>query len=232
MTAWQDETSGGSQAWPAWAFSNHDTVRVGTRWAGPEANPRRCQQLMALLGCLRGTIVLYQGEELGLPESEVPFEQLQDPVGKANWPQNKGRDGCRTPMPWRRAGHAGGFTAGVPWLAFDDRYRARAVDVQVADDQSTLIFTRRLLAHRRMHAEFRLGSFEPIACVGTVLALIRRYRGNASLAAFNLGPVGSVCDLSVDANTAGVSIVVGEASIVGRRVVLGPWSALIISEQS
>ena len=231
MAAWQDETSGGLQAWPAWAFSNHDTVRVGTRWAGPEAEPQRCQQLTALLGCLRGTIVLYQGEELGLPESEVPFEQLQDPVGKANWPQNKGRDGCRTPMPWRRAGHAGGFTAGVPWLAFDDRYRARAVDVQVADNQSTLNFTRRLLAHRRMHAEFRLGSFEPIVSVGTVLAAMRRYRRGASLTAFNLGPVGSVCDLSVDANTTGPSIIVGEASIVGRRVVLGPWSALIISEQ-
>ena len=232
MQPWQDESStGGSKSWPTWAFSNHDTVRVATRWAG-NADPQRCQQLMALLGSLRGTIVLYQGEELGLPESEVPFEQLQDPVGKANWPQNKGRDGCRTPMPWRHDAHAGGFTTGVPWLAFDDHYRSCAVDLQDADDRSSLNFTRRLLAHRHRYAEFQLGSFELIISASTVLAFMRRYQNGASLVAFNLSPVSNVCHLNADANAAGRRIVVGAVSIEGRRIELGPWSALILSEQA
>ena len=232
MQPWQDESTGGSRSWPAWAFSNHDTMRPATRWAGPDATAQRCQQLIALLGFLRGTIVLYQGEELGLPESEVPFEQLQDPYGKANWPLNKGRDGCRTPMPWRAGAHAGGFTSGTPWLGFDERYRALAVDVQEAEERSTLNFTRQLLAHRRMHAELRLGSFEPIVCDEAVLAVMRRHGVNASLGAFNLGPAGRSCDLGFDANTSGPRIVVGDATIDGQRVVLSPWSGLIISAQA
>ena len=231
MRPWQDKATGGSRSWPTWAFSNHDTVRVATRWAGPNADPARCQQLIALLACLRGTIVLYQGEELGLPESEIPLEQLQDPYGKANWPLNKGRDGCRTPMPWRAGAHAGGFTSGTPWLAFEARHRALAVDVQEARSDSTLNFTRRVLAHRRQHPELRLGSFEPLVADHDLLVAWRRLDGDASLVAFNLGPSRRTHDLPSRPGAAASSIAVGEAAIDGHRLVLGAWSGLIISER-
>jgi glycosidase len=74
---------------------------------------------MALLLVLRGTVFIYQGEELGLPQSAVPFELLQDPFGRPNWPVHKGRDGCRTPMPWQADHPTGGFTSGRPWLPSD-----------------------------------------------------------------------------------------------------------------
>jgi alpha-glucosidase len=92
MQPWQEGE--GASAWPSWALSNHDAPRVATRWAG--GDPARAQQLIALLACLRGTLFVYQGEELGLPQSDIAFEDLQDPCGKAYWPGDKGRDGCRT----------------------------------------------------------------------------------------------------------------------------------------
>jgi hypothetical protein len=71
---------------------------MATRWA--QGSAARAQQLIALLAVLRGTVLLYQGEELGLTQSEIAFDDLQDPFGKAHWPRDKGRDGCRTPIPW------------------------------------------------------------------------------------------------------------------------------------
>ena len=108
MVPWQQGL--GATAWPSCALSNHDATRVATRWALGDA--ARAQQFIALLACLRGTVFLYQGEELGLPQSEVNFEDLQDPFGRAHWPREKGRDGCRTPMPWQAGDRTGGFTSG------------------------------------------------------------------------------------------------------------------------
>ena len=226
MQPWQDENTGGSKSWPTWAFSNHDTVRVATRWVG-NADPQRCRQLIALLASLRGTIVLYQGEELGLPDSDIPFEKLQDPYGKANWPQVKGRDGCRTPMPWRADAHAGGFTNGTPWLAFEERHRMFAVNVQEAQEDSTLNFTRRLLAHRQSHPELRLGSFETLVADDTLLIFRRCLDDSTSLIAVNLGPMPRTHELPPNAATLRPSMVVGEVSIKGYRLVLGAWSALL-----
>ena len=74
---------------------------------------------------LRGSVCIYQGEELGLSEAEVPYEALQDPYGIAFWPTFKGRDGCRTPMPWRDDEHAG-FSGVGPWLPVPAQHRALA----------------------------------------------------------------------------------------------------------
>ena len=93
---WLAEDCGG---WPSWAFSNHDVARAITRWGGETPTPQFKRMLAALLLSLRGTAFMYQGEELGLTEADVPLERVQDPFGKFAWPIYKGRDGCRTPMP-------------------------------------------------------------------------------------------------------------------------------------
>ena len=85
-------------AWPCWAYSNHDVIRHVTRWDLSDAAARA---YTVLLMCLRGSVCLYQGEELGLPEADLAFEELQDPYGIEFWPEFKGRDGCRTPMVWQ-----------------------------------------------------------------------------------------------------------------------------------
>ena len=110
MTRFDDVAS---DSWPCWAFSNHDTVRHATRWGLPEAGLKAMTTLMM---CWRGSACIYQGEELGLTEAEVAFEDLKDPYGIEFWPGFKGRDGCRTPMVWEIQDEFAGFGNTKPWL--------------------------------------------------------------------------------------------------------------------
>ena len=156
-----------SGGWGCWAFSNHDAERVASRWSPrraseefPPPDLRQTRLLWALLGSLRGSVCVYQGEELGLAQAEVPFERLQDPYGKAFWPEFKGRDGCRTPMPWQAGAANAGFSAAaaVPWLPIPDAHRALAVDLQDADAGSMLAFARAWLHWRRTQPALREGA--------------------------------------------------------------------------
>jgi alpha-glucosidase len=228
MAAWQ--VGEGATAWPSWALSNHDAPRVATRWA--LGDPRRVRQNLALLACLRGTVFIYQGEELGLPQADVAFEDLQDPFGKAHWPRDKGRDGCRTPMPWQAGDERFGFTRGKPWLPVSESHRALAVDVQEADADSTLHFTRRLLTLRREHAALRTGRFEVLHASGTLLVLRRRLAGDKVWAAFNFSSEPATHELPAAPAAASDLLAVGDARLEGRSLHLGPWSALIRVEAS
>ena len=104
---------GRSDGWACWAFSNHDVIRHASRW---DLTPAAQRMFATLIMCLRGSVCIYQGEELGLPEADVAFEDLQDPYGIEFWPEFKGRDGCRTPMVWESSNQNGGFSAAKPWL--------------------------------------------------------------------------------------------------------------------
>ncbi|MBU2417894.1 MAG: alpha-glucosidase, partial [Alphaproteobacteria bacterium] len=104
------------QGWPSWAFSNHDAPRAVSRWAGGRDPRAFAGMAMLLLMCLRGNVFIYQGEELALPQAEVPFDRLVDPEAIANWPQTLGRDGARTPMPWSADQPHAGFSTAEPWL--------------------------------------------------------------------------------------------------------------------
>ena len=120
-----------SDGWACWAFSNHDVMRHATRWgAGEEDRDAYLKVVSALLMSLRGSVCLYQGEELGLGEAELTFEDLQDPYGIRFWPEFKGRDGCRTPMVWENGAQNGGFSSAKPWLPVPHDHLARAVDKQ------------------------------------------------------------------------------------------------------
>lgn len=200
LMPWQD-----SDGWPSWAFSNHDAPRVASRWGADavrgfdfgtqslpvnDADAIAPETWMALLLCLRGTIFLYQGEELGLTQSAIPFEQMQDPFGIANWPLNPGRDGCRTPMPWQAGAPNAGFSTGTPWLPVDPAHVPLAVDRQQADARSMLHTTRRLIALRRQHPALRIGDLDVLHKVGATLLLRRRCPEETLWAAFNLSAHG------------------------------------------
>jgi alpha-glucosidase len=184
LAEWSPGASPGG--WPSWAFSNHDAPRAVSRW-WPDRPPQDVAPLaLLLLLCLRGNVFLYQGEELGLPQAEVPFDRLQDPEAIANWPRTLGRDGARTPMPWTADAPNAGFSPVEPWLPVDPRHAPLAVDAQQASATSTLAFTRAALALRRARPELRLGALRALAAPPGVLAFRRTHAGSSLLCVFNL----------------------------------------------
>ena len=159
----QEQIAAGKDSWPAWAFSNHDVVRAASRWCDGRFghNPELSKMLIALLGCLRGTAFLYQGEELGLPDAQIPYERLQDPWGKTLYPKWQGRDGARTPMPWDGTKSMAGFSeADDTWLPIPQDHLPLSVEKQENDDNSTLHFTRDFLNWRKIQPLLRAGEIE------------------------------------------------------------------------
>lgn len=152
------------KSWPSWAFSNHDVVRVFSRWGQDkyDNNPDFKKMVLALLLTLRGTIFMYQGDELGLTEASIPYEDLQDPWGIHLWPVWQGRDGCRTPMPWRKDSPHAGFshTDHKSWLPIPESHYNRAADVQQNDPDSIYNFTKEFLSFRKQHGPLQLGDIK------------------------------------------------------------------------
>ena len=169
-------------AWPAWTLGNHDVARFPTRWARGDPGLARCALMLLLT--LRGTPVLYYGDELAMPEAEIPLERMVDPVGLLDDPERPGRDGARTPMPWSDE-PGGGFTAaGVePWLPFGD-LAALNVAAQRSDRASALNLTRDLIALRRAEEDLRAGAYAQVAAEEGLWAY---RRGDGFLVALNLG---------------------------------------------
>lgn len=184
MDAWPDTAATG---WPSWAFSNHDAPRSVSRWAAPEERADCARFALLLLLTLRGNVFLYQGEELGLPQAEIRFEDLRDPEALANWPLTLGRDGARTPMPWRSTAPQAGFTSGKPWLPLGSGHARLAVDVQQHDAHSVLSLTRQLLDLRRRHAALRTGTLRFLDLPEPLLAFERGTGSERLLCLFNFG---------------------------------------------
>jgi alpha-glucosidase len=169
--------------WACWAFSNHDVIRHASRWnLGEDAR----RLFAALLLSLRGSVCLYQGEELGLTEAYVAYEDLQDPYGIRFWPNYKGRDGCRTPIPWISDNQNGGFSDAKPWLPMAVEHLHRAVGNQTDREDSTLAFYRAMIRFRKSYPVLMKGSLEVIQAQDGVLAFIREYLGLRLFCAFNM----------------------------------------------
>lgn len=175
--------------WASWSVGNHDVMRVMSRWGGSNPTPAVARLVLAMQLALKGTPCLYQGDELALVEADVPFELLQDPYGITFWPEFKGRDGCRTPMPWDAQAPHAGFTSGKPWLPVAEPHIAAAASSQESDPDSTLNFARRLIHWRRQQPQLTRGEITFFDAPEPVLALQRDLAGSPSVVAvFNLGP--------------------------------------------
>jgi alpha-glucosidase len=198
-----------SGGWPSWAFENHDAPRAVSRWCEPHEQSRFSRVKMALLIALRGNIIVYQGEELGLEQDEIPFELLQDPEAIANWPLTLARDGVRTPMPWRDE-LRGGFSTVQPWLPLSAANTARAVEVQEGDDASLLADTRRLLALRKALPALRIGALEHLSADGALLRFDRTLGEQRVQCLFNLG--GEAIRLPANAGSSAVLLTLNDAT--------------------
>ncbi len=181
---WPDTPGTG---WPSWAFENHDAPRAVSRWAPIEQADAFARLKMLLLLCLRGNVFLYYGEELGLNQVEIAFEDLVDPEAIANWPLTLSRDGARTPMPWAQDEVGAGFTSGKPWLPVGAANRARAVDTQIDDPASLLALTKRLIAFRNANEALRWGDVTVIEAEEDLLVIERFSQDQRLIAAFNFG---------------------------------------------
>jgi alpha-glucosidase len=209
-------------AWPVWTGSNHDMSRLASRWAGDD--PRKIRAALVMLLTLRGTPVLYQGDEIGLGDVTVAHEQMRDPLGVRYFPHYAGRDGMRTPMHWCDTA-GGGFTEpGItPWLPLGD-IAAANVESQRSDPDSVLELTRDLIALRKERADLHSGSYETIDSPAGVWAW---RRGSSYEVVINMtdsdtkltGTSGRV-RLGTDRNREG-------EPIPGSRP-LRPWEALVI----
>ena len=189
VEAWPDTPGVG---WPSWAFSNHDAPRWISRWAPPEHAQAYARVVMLLFVCLRGNIIIWQGEELGLTQVEIGFDQLHDPEAIANWPLTLSRDGTRTPMPWLADAPAYGFSDGVPWLPFGVDHGTVAVDRQTDDPRSILQLTRRLIALRSANDALMQGSVTIIEADQNLLVFRRESVAQSLICVFNLGGDSSV----------------------------------------
>ena len=213
--------------WPCWAFSNHDIVRHVSRWAKSVEDAAPVARLaIALLLSLRGSVCLYQGEELGLLEADVAYEDLQDPYGIRFWPEYKGRDGCRTPMVWESNAPAGGFTAGRPWLPVSPDHLVHAVNLQAGDSNSVLSHYKRMIAFRRAHPALRDGSIRfHDEAEGEVLAFERATAGERLLCVFNLGTAAAAFPLPAGFEVTPVPGLGFSARLEGGTVRLAPRDA-------
>ncbi|MEL4340068.1 alpha-glucosidase [Shewanella xiamenensis] len=172
--------------WPCWAIGNHDVQRVASRWGRGKQIPDMVKMLNAMLCSLRGSVCSYQGEELGLTEAPIEFHELQDPFGKTFWPMFKGRDGCRTPMPWEQHADFAGFSQVTPWLPVTSEHRALAVDVQEADPASMLHCYRQFLAWRKGYPILIEGEIEFLDAPEPLLVFVRKLGEQKLLVCFNL----------------------------------------------
>ena len=210
-----------ADGWACWAYSNHDVERHQTRW---NLSPAAERAFTTLLMCLRGSACLYQGEEIGLPEAELSFADLQDPYGIEFWPEFKGRDGARTPMVWELSNLNAGFsTAPRTWLPVPSEHLRHSVGEAENEPSALIHHYRRAIAFRRAHKSLRVGEQSNMQVIGDVLSFSRTFDGETLFCAINLSdqpaefvmPAGDWLQIGTELNSAHAS--------ADQIVRLGPW---------
>ena len=223
LTRFQQRVTDG---WACWAISNHDVARVATRWGGDHVTPAMVKLFASMQLSLRGSPCIYQGDELGLPEASLEFNQLQDPYGITMWPAFKGRDGCRTPMPWSILAPQAGFSSSdKTWLPLAEPHRALATDVQQQLCDSVLAHYQMFLAWRKTEPVLVRGDITLLSADEQILAFVRQLDGRQLLCAFNFSASAAHyhCPEKIRELLASDYPGCNTASITGNRLYLAAW---------
>src|SRR4051794_38536826 len=214
-------------SWPAWFLANHDNARAASRFDTDGQGPARARAVALMLYALRGTPFVYQGEELGLPDAEIPPDRVVDVDG---------RDPERAPIPWRppsEAGPGAGFTTREPGLPVVAEAEALNVERQAADPRSTLSLVRRLAALRAETPALQTGAQRSLEAGAGVLAWLREEGGDRLLALVNFAGTKSTVDLPAELDGRATVVLAtdperakGEVSL--REFTLGPSEAALL----
>jgi alpha-glucosidase len=209
-------------SWPVWTGSNHDAGRLATRWA--DGDQARSRLALMMLITLRGTPVLYYGDEIGLPDVPLNPEDALDPVPSRTGQPERNRDPCRTPMQWTAEEGAGFTDPGVePWLAIGDA-AACNVAAQREDPASTLQLVRDLIALRHEREGLRSGAYTSLPAPDGVWAW---RRGKGLAVALNLTGAETTVE-RLEGRIVLATTRARDGETVGGALTLGPWQGAIV----
>jgi len=220
-----------ASGWPTFVISNHDVVRSYDRYGDGKHNDQIAKLMAALYLTLRGTPIIYYGEEIGMKTTPpTRQEDVKDPIGRKGWPKEKGRDGERTPMQWDSSENAG-FSQGTPWLPVPPTYKTHNVADESKDPDSVLEFYRKVLNMRHTNEALLDGSYKAInESDANVLSYLRVYRGQAVVVSLNMSGMPQTADLDLKANgfkSARSLLATGKSEVRGEEVSLEPYGVFI-----
>mgnify|MGYP005811011893 CR=1 FL=1 len=223
-----------TNGWPTYVLSNHDIRRVYDRYGDGKNNDQIAKLMAALYLTLRGTPIMYYGEEIGMENNDPKRkEDVQDPIGKIGWPNEKGRDGERTPMQWNTTSNAG-FSTAKPWNSVGPRYKAYNVETEKADPNSILNWYQKVLALRHTNQALLDGKYIALNQDDPhVLAYLRSYKGQNVLVVLNMSnakqnfKVGLPADVKAKSATTLAASFQPASAPTPQQVTLAPYGAWI-----
>ena len=220
-----------ASGWPTFVISNHDIVRSYDRYGDGQHNDQIAKLMAGLYLTLRGTPILYYGEEIGMKTTPpTRKEDVKDPIGRSGWPKEKGRDGERTPMQWDESDNAG-FSRATPWLPVPPTAKTHNVANENKDPESILSFYKKVLKLRHTNKCLLDGSYLPLnENDQNVLSYLRVYKDQAVLIALNMSGTVQKADFQISKNgfsSAKSLVATGNSSAKGDIVTLDPYGVFI-----
>src|ERR1700677_1766624 len=220
-----------ASGWPTFVISNHDIVRSYDRYGDGQHNDQIAKLMAALYLTLRGTPIMYYGEEIGMKTTPPTREEyVRDPIGRTGWPQEKGRDGERTPMQWNSSENAG-FSKGTPWLPVPSTYSTHHVADESKDPDSILVFYKNVLKLRHTTPALVDGSYTAInESDANVLSYLRVYKDHGVVVALNMSDTPQKVNLELKGNGFAAAtrlLATGKSGANGSEVSLEPFGVFI-----
>jgi len=227
----------GAGGWPVYVISNHDIVRSYDRYGDGQHDGQHNDQIAKVMAALyltlRGTPIMYYGEEIGMKTTPpTRKEDVKDPIGRTGWPEEKGRDGERTPMQWNTDANAG-FSTKAPWLPVPPTYKTYNVATEEKDPNSILNLYKKLLALRHTNEALLDGSYTALnQSDANVMSYLRSYKGKAVLVALNMSSsrqklAVNLADQGLAAASLKSLIATPRSSAKGNQVSLEPFGVFI-----
>jgi alpha-glucosidase len=220
-----------ASGWPTFVISNHDIERSYNRYGDGKHNDQIAKVMAALYLTLRGTPIMYYGEEIGMKTTPPKRkEDVKDPIGRRGWPQEKGRDGERTPMQWN-GGENAGFTKGTPWLPVPATYKTHNVAEESKDPNSVLEFYKAVLKLRHTDQALLEGNYIALnENEANVLSYLRLYKGQGVVVALNMSDMPRRVELELKGNgfaSAKTLLATGKSACKGSEISLEPYGVFI-----